>query len=344
MFHLIKALTELSGPAGQERIVLNKIEELWMEENIKTERTKLGDVLGHVGGQGKRLLLLAHADEICLVVRHIDSDGFLWLANGMAWQRTLSHRVASVWIGQRVRILSDTGEIPGVVATSTGHLATLALPNTAELTWDDFWVDTGLSKTELIDRGITPGTRVIWDIETKKLGQHIVGKALDNRVSLAILTKLISSVDLSKLSYYVTLACTVQEEVALVGASGILAKADFDAAIVLEICPAGDIPGIDIKMSPILLGEGPVLIHKDDFVHYDFSLSKAIEKTANNNNIPLQHTVVGVYGTEGNASMKAGVPTALLAFPTRYTHSGFETAHIEDIQNLLKLLVAFISE
>ena len=40
--------------------------------------------------------------------------------------------------------------------------------------------------------------------------------------------------------------------------------------------------------------------------------------------------------------MRADVPTALVAFPTRYTHSPFEMGHLADIEALVELLVAFV--
>jgi endoglucanase len=53
-----------------------------------------------------------------------------------------------------------------------------------------------------------------------------------------------------------TLACTVQEELGLIGASALAAVERFDAAIVVEIGLAGDIPGVSEKMMPLHLGAG----------------------------------------------------------------------------------------
>ncbi len=144
LFALIKALTELPGPVGQEGAVLAYIDPLWQAAGAATERTRISNLLARAGGQGPTLLLVAHADELCYLVRAIDPDGFLWLANGQAWERTTSLRN---WftIGQRVQVLARSGALPGVLAATTGHVATLALPEPTEMTWNDFWVDTGLS-------------------------------------------------------------------------------------------------------------------------------------------------------------------------------------------------------
>jgi endoglucanase len=268
VFELIKTLTELDGPVGQEGPVLDYIEPLWQSLGATTERTKIGNLIARCGGDGPKLLLAAHADELCYLVRAVDAGGFIWLANGQGWQRQAGNRNA-FYMGQRVKVLARSGPIPGVIATVTGHLASFALPELHELTWDDFWIDTGLTGPELLARGVTPGTRVIWDAETVQMGHHITGKALDDRVPLAVITEVLRRVPQAEMKCTLTLACTVQEEIGLVGAYGLAATERFDAAIAVEIGLAGDIPGVSPRSMPTALGRGPLLVHKDSLVHYD---------------------------------------------------------------------------
>jgi endoglucanase len=341
MFELIKTLTEMSGPVGQEHLVVDYVEQLWQQGGAATSRTQTNNLLGHVGGQGPKLLLIAHADELCYLVRAIDDNGFIWLANGQGWQRTTSFRFAFT-IGQRVRVLARSGIIPGVIATVTGHLATVALSEPSELTWNDFWVDTGLTKSELEARGVTPGTRIIWEASTEKFGAHIVGKALDDRVLLAVLTELLYRVSPDKLCCDLTLGCSVLEEIGAVGAMAVAARHHFDYAIALEIGMAGDIPGVPAHTVPLRLGAGPVLVHQDSLAHYDYALTQRLEAVAAQAGIPIQHAVFGSFGSDGSAFIKADVPAALVAFPTRYTHTPFETGHMGDIEALVDWLTAFI--
>lgn len=341
MFPLIKELTELAGPVGQEGVVVDYMEALWREHGARTRRTRIGNLLAHVGGQGPKLLLAAHADELCYLVRAIDAAGFIWLANGQGWQRTTSLR-NSYTIGQRVQVLARSGPLPGVIATTTGHIATLALPEPGELTWNDFWVDTGLSRDELLARGVTPGTRVIWQASTEQFGRHVVGKALDDRVPLAVITEVLRRVPVAELGCDLTLACTVQEEVGLIGAFALGMAEGFEAAIAVEIGLAGDIPGVSEQIMPLRLGGGPVLVHKDAMVHYDYALTAALERTAQAANISVQHAVFGSFGSDGAAFMRADIPAALVAFPTRYTHSTFEMGHLDDIEALVDWLCQFV--
>jgi endoglucanase len=85
-----------------------------------------------------------------------------------------------------------------------------------------------------------------------------------------------------------------------------------------------------------------VLIHKDALVHYDHALTSALEHVAARADIAIQHAVFGSFGSDGAALMKADVPAAMVAFPTRYTHSPFETGHLGDIEALIAWLCAFV--
>ena len=110
----------------------------------------------------------------------------------------------------------------------------------------------------------------------------------------------------------------------------------------MEVGLAGDVPGLAMRAIPLRLGDGPVLIHKDSLVHYDYTLTAALERTAGAAHIPIQHAVFGSFGSDGAALMKADVPAAMVAFPTRYTHSPFETGHLGDIEALTDWLCAFV--
>ncbi|MCB0075756.1 MAG: hypothetical protein KDE20_30095, partial [Caldilineaceae bacterium] len=116
---MIKELTELAGPVGQEEIVLARMEEIWRDLGATVTRTRIGNVVAHAGGQGPRVLMIAHGDELCYLVRAVDEHGFIWLANGQAWQRSAGLR-NSFTIGQQVKIMARGGSLPGVIATTTG--------------------------------------------------------------------------------------------------------------------------------------------------------------------------------------------------------------------------------
>ena len=77
-------------------------------------------------------------------------------------------------------------------------------------------------------------------------------------------------------------------------------------------------------------------------IHYDGRMISNLENVAGEEGILIQHAVFGWFGTEGSPLMRAGIPTGLVAFPTRYTHTPFETAYLDDMQALLAWLKAFL--
>src|SRR5688500_1463941 len=79
VFELVKELSELPGPTGHEDAVQDWIERRWSELAQDVRRTRVNNILARVGGTGPRLLLVAHADEICLMVKSVSDEGFLHL-------------------------------------------------------------------------------------------------------------------------------------------------------------------------------------------------------------------------------------------------------------------------
>lgn len=58
----------------------------------------------------------------------------------------------------------------------------------------------------------------------------------------------------------------------------------------------------------------------------------------------MQRAVFQYFGSDGAALIKRGVDSALLAYPTRYTHSPFETVVESDLEHAVALLVAFVRQ
>ena len=85
-----------------------------------------------------------------------------------------------------------------------------------------------------------------------------------------------------------------------------------------------------------------MLVHKDSLVHYDYALTQQLEQVAKQADIPIQHAVFGSFGSDGAAFMKADIPSALVAFPTRYTHTPFEMGHLSDIVATVDWLEALV--
>ncbi|MBV9110018.1 MAG: hypothetical protein JO306_11470, partial [Gemmatimonadetes bacterium] len=263
MEELLRTLSSLPGPTGQEDEVLAWVRREW-EPLGEVTQTPVGNLFLHLPGPGPRVVLAAHADELSLIVRSVTPDGFLRVLPG---ERDLLS--FPYFVGTPVKVLAEGGHLPGVVATTTGHALTPEQKTRTTLGWDDIFVDVGLTAAECAERGIRIGTRMVWDPQVRKMGRLLVGKAMDDRLGVAVLVELARRIARAQRRFDVTLAVTVQEEIGSLGASSIARDGrSFDAGFIIDNGLAGDIPTVSETHVPVRLGMGPVLVHRDSSVHY----------------------------------------------------------------------------
>lgn len=347
MFDLVRTLTELDGPTGYEDAVQDWLTARWTKLGLAVERTPIGNLMARLGGEGSRLLIGAHADEISFRVKSIDDRGYLWLTSGRG--RAEERLPELVPLGYPARILLDgdtgPGVVEGVFATVTGHVMTRQQRSEVgrrAYDWLDFYVDVGVrSRDEAEALGLRPGLPVLNVVATRRVGRNIVGKAMDDRAGLAIMTALAERVDRRLLCYDVWFTSMVMEEIGMIGARSV--AEGFDLGIIVEVGLAGDIPLVDSRAMPVALGRGPVLVHKDLAMPYDRRLSAALARAAGAAEIPIQHATFQNFASDGAEWVQEGLPTAMVAFPCRYTHSPFETVDEEDLRRTVDWLVAFLT-
>lgn len=279
MFELVKELSELPGPTGHEDAVQDWVVERWGSFSREVRRTRVDNVLAYVGGTGPRLALVAHADELCLLVKSVSDDGFLHL-----WPYNDTLGRPPRWfmpIGQPALVVTSQGNFPGIIATATGHV--VGGPGSQkDHEWNDWFVDLGIRGREEVENlGIGPGARVIWNPETRRIGGNITGKAMDDRAALAIATLVGEQLaGHDDLPFELWLASTVQEENGLLGASSLADELRLDLAIALDVGLTGDIPGVDTRDWPSRLGGGPMIVYQDAMCHYSRRLSDTLIEVA----------------------------------------------------------------
>jgi putative aminopeptidase FrvX len=335
----VVTLTEMIGPTGHEDEVQDWLEARWAAGGCETHRSAVGNLFARVGGRGPKLLIAAHADEICLRVKSITDDGHLWLTPGAGGGEM--NPPNGTYLAQPCVVVTPDGRVPGVVGAATGHVMKKH-QREAQLGWDDIFLDIGArGRDEAMGWGVHAGAPVVLDVPTRRVGANLVGKAMDDRAALAQMTRLLDLLDPAELPYELWFASTVQEEIGLVGASSVTG---FDAAIALEVGLAGDIPTVGLDHIPVRLGAGPIVGHKDGVVAYDVRLTRRLTAAAERAGIAVQHLVFQNFGSDGRAFMGNGVPSALLAYPTRYTHSPVETVDERDLLAMVRLLQAFVTE
>ena len=341
---LVCELCDLPGPTGYEDAVRARLLETWKPHVSELRTDAVGNVLARVGSaEGRRVLIDAHMDEISFRVASISEDGFLRLADALPRGADLPQE-RRYMVAQPAQVISRHGVVArGVFAAPSGHVLTAEMRESGHLMASDFFLELGLSsRAEAEALGIHPGAPVIFDVATRRLGSKLVGKALDDRLLLAIMTRLLEDLDPRALTVDLWLAATVQEENGVHGARALAATERFDAVVALDVGLTADVPGLPDELST-RLGGGPVIVHSDGYVHYDAPLTWSLVDAAAGAGISFQHAAFGRYGSDGLAYLDAGMPAALVATPVRYTHTAIETAELADATATLELLRAFVT-
>ena len=112
-----------------------------------------------------------------------------------------------------------------------------------------------------------------------------------------------------------------------------------DIAIITDVCHDTNTPMIDkIKQGDLKCGNGPVLTYGPAVQN---NLLNLIIDTAKKDKIPFQRLAASrATGTDTDAFAFAtgGVASALISLPLKYMHTTVESVHMEDVQNVIKLI------
>jgi len=323
------------SPTGREEAG----QKLWLEY-LKPyideyEVDHYGTVFGVINpGQTQRIVIEAHADEISWFVNYISKDGFIFvIRNGGSDQEVAP--------GKRVIIHTPSGPVKGVFGWPAIHTRKEKTTSKPEI--DKLFIDVGADdKKEVEKMGIHVGCIVTYpEILELHNNKYYVGRALDNRMGgfcIAQVTRLLRKNKI-ELPYSLYIVNAVQEEVGLRGAQMIAHRIKPSAAIITDVTHDTSTPHMNAKkQGDIKCGDGPAITY-GPAVHY--SLLELIIKASEANKIPLQREAASRStgtDTDAFAYSNEGVPSALISLPLRYMHTTVESAHKDDIENVIKLI------
>ena len=318
--------------AGQ-KMWLNYIKPYIDEHYVDT----YGTVVGIINPEAPyKVVIEAHADEISWFVHYITKDGFIYLRrNGGS-----DHQIAP---SKRVNIFTDKGIVKGIFGWPAIHVRDAAKEETPTL--KNIFLDLGCkSDKEVEELGVHVGCVVTYEDEFMVLNdRYFVGRALDNRVGgfmIAEVARLLKE-SKTKLPFGLYIVNAVQEEVGLNGATMIAHKIKPNAAIVTDVCHDTQTPMMNkIVSGDLACGKGPVLSYGPAVQN---NLLKLIIDAATKNKIDFQRQAASrVTGTDTDAFAYSndGVASALISLPLRYMHTTVESVHKEDVENVIKLIIA----
>lgn len=338
----LTALARLDAVSGQEQPVVAHLRDAL----VGVVDELLVDAVGnlHAVRRGPRpgptVLIAAHTDEIGLVVKAVERDGFLRFdVVGGVLPNLLPARMV------RVR-----GHV-GVVGMRAGHFQSAEergrAPAPASL-----YVDVGARSADAVAAmGIGVGDPIAFANDAVAFGpdgSFVAGKAIDNRLGCAVAWALLEGA--APPAGTLVVAFTSQEEVGLKGAGVAGERWRPDLAIAVDTMPSGDTPDMSLTRDlNVRLGAGPALqvlagqAGRGFLVHP--AVARYLRDLAAETETPLQVTTF-TGGNNDAATMAwsgTGVPAASLCLPRRYAHSPAEVADLRDADATLRLLEALVA-
>ena len=278
----------------------------------------------------KKVLIDAHLDELGLIVTDLKDDGTLSVSK-------LGGMDPRTYTASKFTLHAASGDIPAV-SVKKSYLQTKEkkLP-----TFDDFRLFTGLTKEELISKGVQVGTPISCARFTEKLGEEqYYGAYMDDKACAVCGLATLEELKNKDLNCDVYLLFSSQEESFGAGFPTGAMTVEPDEILVVDV-DLGFTPETD-ESKTVKMGEGPSVSIS---VQIDRRMTKNLLRLAKEEEIPVQ-TSMCVRSTGTNAYnapyLGDGIPTACIGLPLKYMHTTVETLYEKDIVNTGKLIAAYI--
>ncbi len=320
---LLRDIVKVYGPSSNEgRIrdfIRSKIEDYVDDIRVDT----MGNLIAHKKGNGKRVMISAHMDQIGMMAIDIDENGFIRFTNVGGISPIYSY-------GQQV--IFENGTV--------GAIFCEPVDDSSKIKLDKMYIDIGAFSKEEAEEKVNIGDICIYKQNFVENDNVVFTPYLDDRVGCFIAIEALKAIkDPLNDLYFVF---SVQEEVGLRGAKTAAFSVDPEIGISLDVTAHGDTP--KAKRFAVGLNKGAAIKVKDNSIISHPYIRETLVKLAKENEIPYQMEVLEFGGTDSGAIHlnKEGVPSGVISVPTRYVHSTVEMASKNDINNCTKLLIEFL--
>lgn len=298
-------------------------------DEVKTDR--LGNVIGlkrATTGENHapRVLLAAHADEVGMMVKHIDENGFIRF-------EPLGGLNVQV-VGSQPVVIHGKRPVGGVVVPDTRRDKKDKLPELK-----DVLIDTGLPRDELT-KLVEVGDVVTFAQELVELNEKVLmGRNFDDRIGTYCLLEAMRRVGPTRVDVYA--ASTVQEEVGVRGATVAAYAVEPDIGIAID----GSVTWgayIAKHERTCELGKGTGIYIMDRLTIGHRGLVRFLFELCESHGIRCQKNIGG--GTDASAIQRsrAGTLATTVGAPVRYMHTTVQLCHEDDIEATAELLRVFL--
>ena len=320
MTELLKKLMFAHGVSGREdniREVIKKEAEPYADE-ISVD--PVGSLIVRKKGNGKKIMLCAHMDEIGFFVTYIDDKGLIKVSpiGGI-------NTLASAY----TEVVSEKG-VRGVIVPESDK----EIPKV-----DGLYIDIGAKTKKQAEGKVKIGEYFVCaPLMRKLMGTRYVGRPFDDRVGCAILLEALKNVKSTENDLYFVFA--TQEEVGSRGARPAAYNVTPDIGINIDVTGTGDKPGA-VPMA-VSLGKGCTVKIKDPSVICAPEVVSKMRALAEEGGIKYQNEVLTYGGTDTSVIQIAGggVKVGAISIPSAFIHSGVEMVDMIDVKEAVKLTTA----
>ncbi len=357
---LLQELLWSYGPCGQENAVRDVcarelepvVDDMWTDD--------AGNLIGYVAADGPAehadhrhrsaatagpsaaTRVMAHMDELSMLVKRIEPDGALHLTQlGTMYPGNFGLGPVAV-LGEH-ETLTAVLTLGSEHTTKESHRIWQTKPDQGDraLDWEHVYVFTGRSREDLTAAGVGPGTRVCVHRSKRaliELGDYVGCYFLDDR---AAVTALLQAARLlrergQRPANDVYLAFTTNEEIGGVGGSYASGSLPGTLTLALEVGPTE-------QEYATTVGGGPIVGYSDALCLYDKDVADRLMRIATNHGLRPQAAVLGAFESDASHSKANGLtPRAgLLCLPTLSTH-GYEVMLRSAIESMAGIIVDFV--
>ena len=325
---LLEKLTRIWGVAGYESAVREAIKETVAPYADEMWTDRVGNLIVKKNGNGdpagKKIMYAAHMDQIGFIIKNIEENGLLRIAN-MGWN----------WAGAayNTRVVFRNG--------TKGVVGCYGPIEEAGNKIEKLFVDIGAKDEQDAKTKVKVGDCCGYDEQFVHMaGDRICSQSLDDRLGCYQMIEALKENPGTYPNdcYY---CFVVQEELgcrgSLVAAQQILP----DIGIAVDITPAHDYPNDLTGANKVGAGIGIKVC--DPSVVADEMIVSVMEECCEKNQIPCQREVIDRGGTDASSMnlVGAGVRCGGICVVTRYPHSQSSLVSADDIEAGIDLMNAF---
>lgn len=339
---LLQNLLMARGPGGQEEEVRDLCHTALQGSCDELRVDAAGNLVGVIKAATPApatdaLKIMAHLDEIAMVVKQIDPDGTLQVV-ALGGAKPISFGACPV------DILGDQAALPGVLSFGSMHSSGATAQGrdvlAGNVSWGDVHVVTRQSHEALAAGGVRPGTRVVLSQHWRRLfrvNDALAAHFMDDRAPLVAL--ILAAHGLAQrraaLARDVWFVCTTLEEESNAGAMYAASRVPGDTVLAVEVGPVLEEYGTALSAAPIV-NTG------DQKGYYTRAVVQGLIEAADRAGTKAQVALLVDFASDASAAMSAGIcPRAgCIAIPTENTH-GYEMVLEAGIEACAATLVEF---